>query len=313
MKRLALATVAGVLLLAACGSDEDDAGTTAAPAATEAATEATDAAAATEAPAASDGVVAQTAAECAADKTIGAGALVIATGDPAFPPYVLDDAPESGEGFEAALALAVARELGFEGDAVSWIRTSFDGAIAPGAKDFDFNLQQYTINAEREEVVSFSDPYYTANQAVLGFADGAAKDVTSLADLKALKLGAAAGTTSLSFITDVIQPDAEPFAFNSNADAKTALENGQIDAIITDLPTGLYITAVEIEGTKVFGQFPIDAGGAGDQWGLLFAKDNPLVECANVALATLTESGELAAITEQWMGEYTEAPTLATA
>ncbi|MEY2753980.1 MAG: hypothetical protein RJB65_338, partial [Actinomycetota bacterium] len=109
---------------------------------------------------------------------------------------------------------------------------------------------------------------------------------------------------------DVVQPDAEPFAFNSNADAKTALDNKQIDAIITDLPTGLYISAVEIEGTKVFGQFPVDAGGAGDQWGLLFVKDNPLVECANLALASLTESGELATITEQWMGEWTEAAYL---
>ena len=193
---------------------------------------------------------------------------------------------------------------------MKWIRTGFDEAIAPGPKDFDFNLQQFTINDERTLVVDFSEPYYTANQAVLGYADGPGKDVTSLSDLKGLKLGAAAGTTSLQFITEVIKPDAEPFAFNSNADAKTALDNKQIDAIITDLPTGLYISAVEIEGTKVFGQFPIDAGGAGDQWGLLLAKDSPLTECTDLALAALTESGALAAITDQWMGQWTEAPTL---
>ena len=135
--------------------------------------------------------------------------------------------------------------------------------------------------------------------------------VTKLSDLKALKLGAAAATTSLQFIIDVIQPDAEPFAFNSNADAKTALDNEQIDAIITDLPTGLYISAVEIEGTKVFGQFPVGAGGAGDQWGLLFAKDNPLVECADLALAALTAVGRARRRSpSEWMGEYTEAPTL---
>ena len=145
---------------------------------------------------------------------------------------------------------------------------------------------------------------------MLGYADGPGKDVTKLSDLKSLRLGAAAGTTSLQFILDVIQSDAEPFAFNSNADAKTALDNDQIDAIITDLPTGLYISAVEIEGTKVFGQFPIDAGGAGDQWGLLLSKDNPLTECTNLALAALTASGQLATITETWMGEWSEAPTL---
>ena len=293
----ALAT-AGSLLMAACGDDTETAETTA-PAA-----ETTEAAAETTAEAPAD------AAACAADKTLTAGSLVIATGDPAYPPYVIDDAPEKGEGFEAAVALAVAREMGFEGDAVSWVRTSFDTAVAGSESNFDFNLQQFSINPEREQVVSFSDPYYTANQAVLGYADGPGASVAKLSDLKALKLGAAAGTTSLQFIIDVIQPDAEPFAFNSNADAKTALDNKQIDAIITDLPTGLYISAVEIEGTKVFGQFSVDAGGAGDQWGLLFVKDNPLVECANIALTTLTESGELATITEQWMGEWTEAAYL---
>ena len=287
----------GALLFAACGSDTKD---TAAPAAT-AATAGTDKPA-----------TAQTAAECAKGKTLADGKLVIATGDPAFPPYVIDDKPESGQGFEAAVGLAVAKSLGFEGSAVSWIRTSFDGAIAAGAKDFDFNLQQFSINPDRQKIVSFSDPYYIANQAVLGYADGPGKDVKSITDLKSLKLGAAAGTTSLQFVTEVIKPDTEPFAFNSNADAKTALDNKQIDAIITDLPTGLFISAVEIEGTKVFGQFPVGAGGAGDSWGLLFAKDSPLTECANLALNELTASGDMAKIQDTWMGEYTEAPTLAT-
>lgn len=294
MKRHLLAAVAAsAVLLAACGDDSSTAETTAS-------TAAPTTAAAADAKA------------CAEGKTLEAGSLTIATGDPAFPPYVVDDKPESGQGFEAALALAVARELGFEGAAVKWVRTSFDTAVAGSDKNFDFNLQQFTINDERKQVVSFSDPYYTANQAVIGYADGPGKDVAKLSDLKKLKLGAAAGTTSLSFITDVIKPDAEPFAFNSNADAKTALDNQQIDAIITDLPTGLYIAAVEIEGAKVFGQFPTSAGGAGDQWGLLFVKDNPLVTCANIALATLTSSGELEKITQEWMDKYTEAPALGT-
>jgi polar amino acid transport system substrate-binding protein len=298
MKKQILALVAtGAVLFAACGDDSTDSADTAAPT-TEAGADTT---------AASTG---GDAAACAEGKTLDAASLTIATGDPAFPPYVIDDKPESGEGFEAALALAVAKELGFEGDAVKWVRTSFDTAVAGSDNNFDFNLQQFTINDERKQVVSFSDPYYTANQAVVGYADGPGKDVTKLSDLKALKLGAAAGTTSLQFITDTIKPDVEPFAFNSNADAKTALDNGQIDAIITDLPTGLFIAAVEIEGAKVFGQFPVDAGGAGDEWGLLFVKDNPLVECANTALANIEAAGELDSITQQWMGDYTEAPLL---
>ena len=296
MKRTVTALAAGALLFAACGDDSTDS------AATEPAGPAT-----TAAPVTSEG----SARECAAEATLAPGALTIATGDPAFPPYVIDDAPESGKGFEAAVALAVAKEMGFDGAAVTWIRTGFDAAIAPGAKDFDFNLQQFSINPERAEIVTFSKPYYTANQAVLGYIDGPAAAVASIADLATLKLGAAAGTTSLQFIIDVIQPEAEPFAFNSNADAKAALDNKQIDAIITDVPTGLYISAVEIEGTKVFGQFPVGAGGAGDSWGLLFAKDNPLAACADLALAALTSSGELAAIEATWMSDYTEAPELA--
>jgi polar amino acid transport system substrate-binding protein len=299
MKRHLLAlAAAGAVLFAACGDDSSTSDTSTA-----------GSTASTAAPTTGAGTDAKA---CAEGKTLEAGSLTIATGDPAFPPYVIDDKPDSGEGFEAALALAVARELGFEGTAVKWVRTSFDTAVAGSDKNFDFNLQQFTINDERKQVVSFSDPYYTANQAVVGYADGPGKDVTTLSDLKKLKLGAAAGTTSLTFITDVIKPDAEPFAFNSNADAKTALDNKQIDAIITDLPTGLYIAAVEIEGAKVFGQFPTSAGGAGDQWGLLLVKDNPLVACLNTALATISASGELDTITQKWMGEYTEAPLLGT-
>jgi len=77
--------------------------------------------------------------------TVEAGTLTIATGEPAYYPWVIDDKPESGEGFEAAVAYAVAQELGYDASAVKWVRTSFDAAIAPGPKTFDFNLQQYSI------------------------------------------------------------------------------------------------------------------------------------------------------------------------
>ena len=291
------------MLFAACGDDSTESSDTAA-------TETT--AAADHAPAPPPPAATPRPAPRARPST--PASLTIATGDPAFPPYVIDDKPESGEGFESALALAVAKELGFEGDAVKWVRTSFDTAVAGSDSNFDFNLQQFTINADREKVVSFSDPYYTANQALLGYIDGPGEDVKSVADLKQLKLGAAAGTTSLQFITDVIQPDAEAFAFNSNADAATALDNKQIDAIISDLPTAIFWANAGaefggIDNTKVFGQFPLGEQG-GDQWGLLFVKDNPLVECVNIALANLAASGELDTITTKWMTDYTEAPTL---
>ena len=242
--------------------------------------------------------------------TITDGALTIATGEPAFSPWVENDAPESGEGFEAAVALAVAEELGYTGESVVWVRTTFDEAIQPGAKSFDFNLQQYSITPERAETISFSDPYYTTNQAIVALEGSPAIGATTTADLVDVKFGAQAGTTSLSFITDVIEPSNEPFVYDDNAGAKAALEAGQIDAIVVDLPTAFYIAAVEIDGASVVGQFPADAGGTTDEFGLVFEKDNPLVGCVNAALASLKESGELASIEQQWLSDKTGAPVI---
>lgn len=242
--------------------------------------------------------------------TINEGALTIGTGSPAYSPWVENDAPESGEGFEAAVALAVAGELGFEGDAVVWVRTNFDETIQPGAKNFDFNLQQFSITPERSETISFSDSYYSTNQAVVALADSAAAGASTIADLVDVKFGAQAGTTSLDFIINVIKPSTEPFVYDDNAGAKAALEAGQIDAIVVDLPTGFYIAAAEIEGAAVIGQFPIDAGGTTDEFGMVFEKDNPLVACVNAALATLKENGTLAEIEKTWLSDKTGAPVI---
>jgi polar amino acid transport system substrate-binding protein len=200
--------------------------------------------------------------------------------------------------------------MGFSDESVTWVRTGFDEAIQPGAKNFDFNLQQYTITDERKETVSFSDPYYSTNQAVVGFADSPVASATTLAELKDLKFGAQAGTTSLEFITSVIQPSTEPFVYDDNAGAKAALEAKQIDAIVLDLPTAFYVSAVEIEGTKVIGQFPATDAVAADNFGLLLDLDSPLVECVNAALATLRDDGTLDAIVAEWLSEYVEAPVI---
>jgi polar amino acid transport system substrate-binding protein len=314
MRRSIIATVvvAG-LVLAACGDDDEP---VAEPATeeTDGTAEATDEPTAETAEATGEST-AETAesdqseaAECAAGNTIDDGVLTIATGEPAFPPYVLNDAtPEDGQGFEAGVAMAVARELGFDADSVTWVRTAFDAAIAPGPKDFDFNLQQYTITPDRAEVVDFSEGYYSAPQAIFGLADSPAAEATTLDELKGLKIGVAAGTTSVTYVEDVIAPDSELLIFNDNASAKQALESNQIDAIVSDLPTALYITAVEIEGTTVFGQIE---GSGTDEFGLLLAKDSPLTPCVDLALAALRDSGELDQITQEWMSDFTEAPVI---
>jgi polar amino acid transport system substrate-binding protein len=316
MRRTVLALVAAIgLVLGACGDDDDDdgAGPTTAGAAVSAAAPDTAAApgtTATPTTTAAPGTTLSEAAICAEGKTLTEGQLTVATGEPAFPPYVIDDMPESGQGFEAAVAFAVADQMGFAEDQVRWVRTTFEGAIQPGPKNFDFNLQQYSISPEREEVVSFSEPYYAANQAILGYADSPAAEATTAAAIRDLRIGVAAGTTSLTFVTDVLQPTTDPFVYNDNAAAKQALETQQIDAIVADLPTALLISAVEIEGTQVYGQFPSSEGTEGEPWGLLFAKDNPLVECANLALAALRESGALEEITVEWMSGSADAPEI---
>jgi polar amino acid transport system substrate-binding protein len=242
--------------------------------------------------------------------TITPDVLTIGTGSPAFSPWVENDAPESGEGFEAAVGMAIAAELGYEGESVVWVRTTFDEAIAPGEKNFDFNMQQYSITPEREETISFSDPYYSSNQAIVALAGSPAEGATTVADLADVKFGAQAGTTSLTFINEIIKPTNEPFVYDDNAGAKAALEAGQIDAIVVDLPTGLFISAVEIEGTSVVGQFPGSAGGLTDDFGAVFTKDNPLVACVNTALAALKESGELAKIEQAWLSDNAGVPVI---
>ncbi len=242
--------------------------------------------------------------------TIESGKLTIATGTPAYEPWVVGDAPESGEGFEAAVAYAVAGELGYANENIVWVRTGFDEAVQPGAKNFDFNLQQYSITEERKATVSFSDPYYSTNQAVVGFADSPVASATKLSELKELKFGAQSGTTSLDFILNVIMPTNEPFVYDDNAGAKAALEAKQIDAIVVDLPTAFYISAVEIEGSKVIGQFPLSDAVAADNFGLLFDKDNKLVDCVNTALGALKESGKLAEIEQTWLADKTNAPVI---
>jgi len=288
MRKLALSfAVAGSLLVAACGGSDSSSDTTS--------------------PA---GDAAQSAAECATGKTLEEGVLTIGTGDPAYSPWVLNDKPESKEGFEAAVAYAVATELGFEDASVKWVRTTFDEAIQPGTKNFDFNLQQYSITEERKQTVTFSDGYYTTNQAIVGLNDSPAKGAATLADIKKLKLGAQAGTTILTYITDVIQPDTEPYVYDDNAGAKAALEAKQIDAAVFDLPTALYVSAVEIEGSAVLGQFPAQDGAVADEFGLVFDKDNALATCVNTALATLKDNGTLASITAQWLSTSTNIPVI---
>jgi polar amino acid transport system substrate-binding protein len=238
--------------------------------------------------------------------TVTSGKLTIATGEPAYYPWVIDDKPESGEGFEGAVAYAVAKQLGFSSDEVVWVRTTFDGAVTPGEKNFDFNLQQFSITADRSKVVDFSSPYYTAPQAIVSYKGSKIEGKTSLADLKGAKLGAAVGTTSLDAISNQI--GATPQVFNDNAAGVSALKNKQIDGLVVDLPTAFYLSGVEVPKGLIVGQLP--STGAGDQFGLLLSKGSKLTSCVSKAVDSITADGTLAAITDKWLATDAGAPVL---
>jgi polar amino acid transport system substrate-binding protein len=243
------------------------------------------------------------------------GTLTVATGEPAFPPWVSgvdadgNDDPTTGEGFESALVYDLADQLGIAAEDVEWVRTGFDEAIAPGAKDYDFNIQQFGITPDRDEVVDFSDGYYDVQQVVIAAEDAPIADVTSVSELADYNLGAAIGTTSLDYIDDVIQPSNEAAVFDDNAAATAAFDAGQVDGIVYDLPTAYYITAAEIPDSTIVGVLP-QAGAEPEQLGMLFETGSPLIPCVNEALATLRDDGTLAALQEEWLSAGGDIPTL---
>jgi polar amino acid transport system substrate-binding protein len=248
---------------------------------------------------------------CAAGKTLTEGTLTIATGNPAYYPWVIDDAPEKGEGFEAAVAYALAAEMGFSDDQVAWVRTSFDEAIQPGAKNFDINMQQFSITPERDKVVDFSAPYYTAPQAVMTTVDVVEAGAKPTMDsLRGLKWGVVASTTALPVVMETIKPDQSPLVYDDNANVTEAIKAGQIDAALFDLPTALFTAAVLLENGVVLGQFDPESAENPDQFGMLMSEGNPLKACVDEALATLSENGALAGIEAQWLQEAVGVPLI---
>jgi polar amino acid transport system substrate-binding protein len=238
--------------------------------------------------------------------TVTSGKLTIATGQPAYSPWVEDNKPQSGKGFEAAVAYAVAEKMGYKKSDVVWTRTTFDSAIAPGSKNWDLNLQQFTITPERKKAVDFSSPYYTTTQAVVTTAKSKAANATTISDLKGLKIGVATGSTSLTVVKKEI--GTTPQVFNSDDDAVLALKSGQIDAVVTDLPTAFYISSAQLDNGKVIGQFPDD--GTGGQFGIVLPKGSKLTPKVTKAVDELTSDGELAALTKKWLSTAVDVPVL---
>jgi polar amino acid transport system substrate-binding protein len=239
-------------------------------------------------------------------QTLTPGKLTIATGEPAWEPWVLNDDPESGEGFEAAVAYAVAEELGFAKEDVVWVRTQFDEAISPGPKDFDFNLQQYDIIPERLQVVDFSSSYYQAPLVVITKEDSKFANAKTFADLKDAIFAVPAGDVAGQFLSEKVQPAKEAQVLNNLSDVFTQLNNGQIDATVVGLLTGDYV--INIEGEQVENGTIVGSLAGSDTFtdglGLLLPKDSPLTTAVTAAVDKLRDSGKLEELKSTWLSDY---------
>lgn len=275
MRRTLVALLVGICLLAACGPDDSSSST---------------------APAPSAGGCDRANLPLFED-----GVLTVATDRPAYEPW-FHGSPKHYSGFEGDLATEVADRLGVD---VKWVVEPFNKSYAPGSKDYDFDINEISITPEREAVVDFSDGYFDDNQGFLALEGTPVTKATTLGELADFQLGAQVGTTSLSFINTQIDPSKPAKVFDTTNDAKSALESGQIDALVTDLVTTVYLRDFEIKGSAVMGQFPTH-----EQFGMLFEQDNPLVECVNDALAEIRSDGTLDALQDQWLKDYLDVPTL---
>lgn len=205
----------------------------------------------------------------------------------------------------------MAKKLGYGKDQVVWQTVPFNTAFAPGEKHFDFDLNQISISDSRKRAVSFSSGYYDVRQAVIALKTSKAAKVKTLAGLKDVKLGAQVGSTSLDVISDVIKPKQQPAVFQKNDFAKSALKNGQVEAIVLDLPTAFYITSAEVPEAKIVGQLENSkTGGAAEQFGLVLDKDSKLTPCVTGAVDALRADGTLAALEKQWLSDAADAPVL---
>jgi polar amino acid transport system substrate-binding protein len=297
---LFVAVAVSALVVSACGSSGNTAATSS--------SSATSAAGSTNAASGSGSGGASSECSAGALPTLADGTLTIATSEPAFEPWMIDNDPTSGKGFESAVAYAVADQLGYPTDKVTWTRVGFDEAIAK-PDGFDFDINQFTITPDRSKVVDFSSGYYTVAQTVITVDGSPISGATTLAALKDAKLGAMNGTTSLQAITATIDPTTAPQVFDDNSLAAQALQNGQVDGLVVDLPTAFYMTGAQLDNGKVIGQLKATSGDA-EQLGLLLAKDSALTSCVTAAVDALRADGTLAALETQWLAGTGTAPVL---
>jgi polar amino acid transport system substrate-binding protein len=232
----------------------------------------------------------------------------VATDSPAYEPWFSNNKPSNGKGFESAVAYAVAHQLGYTAAQVKWVHASFDSVVAPSPKNFDFDINEVSITPARAKAVDFSSGYYNVAQAVIALKSDKYAKATNIAGLHGARVGAQQSTTSADAITQQIKPGTSPREYPTNDLAVQALKNGQIDALVVDLPTGLYITGAELTNSTIVGQLPVT--GQPEQFGLVLSKGNPLTTCVTSAVDALRKAGTLDTLQKHWLTTSAGAPVL---
>jgi polar amino acid transport system substrate-binding protein len=239
--------------------------------------------------------------------TLYPGIFTFGADQPVYPPWYMGDNPANGEGFESALAYAIAGKLNYSRDDVRWVRVPFNAALAPGPKTFDANLSEFSITEQRKAAVDFSSPYFDVTQAVVTVKASPAAGVQTLEELKTLKLGAQVGTTSHTAAT-AVDGGVPVEVYNTNGDAKMALSNGEIDALVADLPTAFSV-ANELRDGLMVGQLPSGSDDV-EQFGIVLDKGSPLTRCVSWVVDGLREDGTLVQLERQWLTDAGKAPVL---
>jgi polar amino acid transport system substrate-binding protein len=285
--RLALPAVAAALLLAACAPQPSSTST------------------------APSGTLTPGKGSCAPGRlrTLKPNTFTFGTDEPVYEPWFVNDDPANGQGYESAVAYAIAAKLGYRKDQVAWSRVTFNAAIQPGPKTYDADLDEFSITADRRKAVDFSSPYYDVTQAVITVASSPAAKAKSIAALRGFKIGAQVGSTSYDAATTVIKPSQQVAVYNSNDDAKAALTDGQIQALVVDLPTAFEITgAGEVKNSVIVGQ--LLSPGKPEQFGAVLDKGSPLTPCVSAAVDALSSDGTLDKLGDQWLSKVGNAPVL---
>lgn len=235
------------------------------------------------------------------------GQLTVATGDVVYPPWMLNDDPAGGEGFENAMIYALAEEMGFAPENVVWVRETFDQSIAPGAKNYDFAIQQISVTEARAEVVTFSQVYFQPDKAVVALPGSPVEDATSFAELAQARWGAAIGTTDLSYLEDILGVD-DALVYDDQVGVFQAMQANQIDATVVSLPTALFLTAVQVPEAEITALLPADENDLGH--GLLFEYENPLVEWVDEALSAIIARGVVDDLVAQYLVADPDLPAI---